>query len=39
MALFEIHERFKGHFLNEFRVSFKNISCEEQLFLALLLHR
>ena len=23
MALFEIHQRFKGHFLNELRVSFK----------------
>ena len=22
MALFEIHQRFKGHFLNELRVSF-----------------
>ena len=24
MVLFEIHQWFKGHFLNEFRVSFKN---------------
>ena len=24
MALFEIHQRFKGHFLNELRVSFKD---------------
>ena len=23
MILFEIHQRFKGHFLNELRVSFK----------------
>ena len=23
MVLFEIHQRFKGHFLNELRVSFK----------------
>ena len=23
MALFEIHQRFKGHFLNELRVCFK----------------
>ena len=22
MALFKIHERFKGHFLNELRISF-----------------
>ena len=26
MVLFETHQRFKGHFLNELRVSFKNIS-------------
>ena len=25
MALFEIHQRFKGHFLNELSVSFKHI--------------
>ena len=25
MALFEIHERFKGYFLNKLRVSFKKI--------------
>ena len=24
MVLFEIHQRFKGHFLGELRVSFKN---------------
>ena len=24
MVLFEIHRRFKGHFLNELRVSFKD---------------
>ena len=24
MALFETHQRFKGHFLNELRVSFKD---------------
>ena len=26
MALFEIHQRFKGHFLNELRASFKHFS-------------
>ena len=25
MALFEIHQRFKGHFLNELHVSFNNL--------------
>ena len=25
MVLFEIHQRFKGHFLNELRVSFKKV--------------
>ena len=25
MILFEIHQKFKGHFLNELRVFFKNI--------------
>ena len=25
MVLFEIHQRFKGHFLNELRVSFENL--------------
>ena len=28
MVLFEIHQRFKGHFLNELRVSFKTSSGE-----------
>ena len=27
-GLFEIHQRFKGHFLKELRVSFKNILLE-----------
>ena len=27
MVLFKIHQRFKGHFLNELRVSFKVILC------------
>ena len=27
MILFEIHERFKGHFLNELRVSFNQLHC------------
>ena len=27
MVLFEIHQRFKGNFLNELRVSFNNKSC------------
>ena len=26
MILFEIHQRFKGHFLKELRVSFKDVS-------------
>ena len=26
MVLFEIRQRFKGHFLNELRVSFKQIA-------------
>ena len=25
MVFFEIHQRFKGHFLHEFRVSFKKL--------------
>ena len=28
MVLFEIQERFKGHFLNELRVSFKTLGQE-----------
>ena len=28
MILFEIHQRFKGHFLNELRVSFKSVIYE-----------
>ena len=39
MVLFEIHQRFKDHFLNELRVYFKNrfltklnsISCDEEI--------
>ena len=26
MILFEIHQKFKGHFLNELRVAFKTLS-------------
>ena len=32
MALFEIHQRFKGHFLNEMHVSFNNTHREKLCF-------
>ena len=33
IALFENHQRFKGHFLNELRASFKELDMENLIYL------